>query len=52
MRPLYSPKRKPIEINEINENSQINKVNQIKYYKVIFGIQIVLILSYYLYNLF
>ena len=50
MRPLYSPKRKPIEINEIDENSQINKVNQIKYYKIIFGIQIVLILSYYLYN--
>ena len=47
MRPLYSPKRKPIEINEMNENS---KVNQIKYYKIIFGLQIVLILSYYLYN--
>lgn len=50
MRPLYSPKRKPIEIDEINENSQISKVNQIRCYKIIFGIQSVLILSYYLYN--
>lgn len=47
MRPLYSPKRKS---NEINENSE-SRINQIKYYKIIFGIHIILILSYYLYNL-